>query len=193
MMMTLRIEMIFPAISWMRNVICKKMTICKRKLQNHLVNLVLQFIRGYCYNYLLFTDESNEEVKIIAHFPSCWSWQERGADFALRFSSVSHWVVGCTVVIKCMCEMGHTFVWASSPIICNAGNSEMFKNNLVFAASILLSGNNFYNSAKFPTLAAFHPQRISCINDWLCAPLLSSFMNSHRYSFALLWTKMYFF
>ena len=59
-------------------------------------------------------------------------------------SSVSHRVIGCTLVITCQCEMGHTFTWASSVTICNAGTSEMFRNNLSFATSILLSGNNFY-------------------------------------------------
>jgi len=100
---------------------------------------------GYCYNYLLFTDESNEEVKIICSLSKLLELAGERCRFCPhRCSSVSHRVVGCTVVIKCMCEMGHTFVWASSPTICNAGNSEMFKNNLVFAASILLNGNNFY-------------------------------------------------
>ena len=75
-----------------------------------------------------------------------------------RSSSVSHRVVGYNLVIKCLCEMGHTFVCASSPTICYAGNSEMFKNNLVFAASILLSRNNFYKIRQLCKIS-----NISCI------------------------------
>jgi len=79
--------------------------------------------------------------------------------FPYHSSSVSHRVVGYNVVIKCLCEMGHTFVCASSPTICYAGNSEMFKNNLVFAASILLSGNNFYKIQQLCKIS-----NISCIS-----------------------------
>jgi len=112
--------------------------------QNHLIFLALWFISGYCYNYLSFTDESNEEVKIICSLSKLLELTGERCRFCPhQCSSTSYRVVGCTVVIKCMCEMGHTFVWASSPTICNAGNSDMFKNNLVFASSILLSGEQF--------------------------------------------------
>lgn len=160
------------------------MIICKRKLQNHLNFLVLHFITGYCYKYLLFTVESNGEVKIICSLSKLLELAGDRCRFcSLHCSSISRWVVGCIVVIKCLCEMGHTFVWASSPTICNAGNSEMFKNNLVFAASILLSGNNFYKIqqlCKISSISCISPTTYFLYQRLTMCPLLSSFMNSHR-------------
>jgi len=101
--------------------------------------------------------DPDEEVKIICSLSKLLELAGDRCRFCSHHcSSILHRVVGCTIVIKCQCETGHTFVWASSPTICNA---EMFKNNLVFTASILLSGNNFY---KIQQLCKF--SNISCIS-----------------------------
>ena len=52
--------------------------------------------------------------------------------------------VGCALVIKLKCEAGHVFTWASSPIIAKRNGQAIYKINLDFASSLLLSGNNFY-------------------------------------------------
>ena len=81
--------------------------------------------------------------KSFAHFPSYWSQQETDVDFALTIVAQSRIKWSDVLQSSSVCVRWVTLL-CSSPTICNAGNSEMFKNNLVFAASILLSGNNFY-------------------------------------------------
>lgn len=56
---------------------------------------------------------------------------------------VSTRVVGCTLVVNMVCNAGHTFSRASSPVLVNRNNSTIYKANLVFASALLLSGNNF--------------------------------------------------
>lgn len=52
--------------------------------------------------------------------------------------------IGCALVIKLKCEAGHVFSWASSLIITKRNGQAIYKINLVFASSLLLSGNNYY-------------------------------------------------
>ena len=63
--------------------------------------------------------------------------------------TVSRKVVGCALSIKMLCAAGHKFTWASSPIIRNVKRSAIYRVNLDFSASLLLSGNNFYKIQQF--------------------------------------------
>ena len=57
-------------------------------------------------------------------------------------------VVGCILLVKSVCSQGHTFSW-SSPVLMNSNNAVIYKGNLVFAAALLLSGNNYYKIRQF--------------------------------------------
>ena len=57
--------------------------------------------------------------------------------------------IGCGLVIKQKCEAGHVFSWASSPTITKRNGQAIYKINLAFASSLLLSGNNFYKINQF--------------------------------------------
>ena len=58
-------------------------------------------------------------------------------------------VVGCALSIKMVCNAGHKFTWASSPILRNIKQSAIYRINLDFTSSLLLSGNNFYKIQQF--------------------------------------------
>jgi len=47
--------------------------------------------------------------------------------------------IGCTLVIKLKCETGHVLSWATK-----RSGQAIYKINFVFAAPLLLSGNNCY-------------------------------------------------
>ena len=57
--------------------------------------------------------------------------------------------IGCGLLIKQKCEAGHVFSWALSPIITKRNGQAIYKINLAFASSLLLSGNNFYKINQF--------------------------------------------
>jgi len=142
MMKKSRIELIFLAMSVLRNAIYKRM------LQNYRIFRYGHFSAKSLYNNII-TVESHEEVKVLCSLSKLLELAgDRCRICSCCCSSISHWVVGCTLVIKCLCEVGHMFSWESSTTICNTGNSEMFWNNLVFDASILLSGNSFYKALQ---------------------------------------------
>ena len=78
------------------------------------------------------------------------------------------------------CNAGHVFTWSSSPVIRNANRRAVFKCNLVFASSLLFSGNNYYKIQQF-----FKFMDVSCIAPstyftyqrlYLC-PVISNFYN----------------
>ena len=50
---------------------------------------------------------------------------------------------GCGVLVHLTCSAGHRFVWSSSPEHLNHDRSAIHSNNLLLAASLLLSGNSF--------------------------------------------------
>ena len=58
-------------------------------------------------------------------------------------------VVGCALEVNMVCSAGHSFNWASSPLLTNSRSSAMYKINLVFASALLLSGNNYYKIRQF--------------------------------------------
>ena len=49
---------------------------------------------------------------------------------------------GCVIIILGTCENGHTFEWVSSDLIFNQSQQILYKDNLRFASSVVLSGNN---------------------------------------------------
>ena len=59
--------------------------------------------------------------------------------------------IGCGLAIKQKRESGHVFSWASSPIITKRNGQAIYKINLAFASSLLVSGNNFYKINQFCT------------------------------------------
>lgn len=54
-----------------------------------------------------------------------------------------HRFVGASLIIISKCESSHTSEWMSSPTHKNAENHGIPAINLLFASSVLLSGNNF--------------------------------------------------
>lgn len=50
---------------------------------------------------------------------------------------------GCGVLVHLTCIAGHRFIWSSSPEHLNHENIAIYSNNLLLAASLLLSGNSF--------------------------------------------------
>lgn len=50
---------------------------------------------------------------------------------------------GCGVLVHLTCIAGHRFSWSSSPEHLNHEMSAIHSNNLLLAASLLLSGNSF--------------------------------------------------
>lgn len=63
--------------------------------------------------------------------------------------TVTKKVIGCALVIKMVCNAGHKFTWASSPILRNSKRSAIYQINLDFVSTLLLSGNNFYKIQQF--------------------------------------------
>ena len=56
---------------------------------------------------------------------------------------------GCVIIIFGTCENGHTFEWVSSDLIFNQSQQKLYKDNLRFASSIVLSGNNLVKIQLF--------------------------------------------
>lgn len=51
--------------------------------------------------------------------------------------------IGACVVVQSKCPCSHTYEWVSSPMHKSAKGNAIAAINLLFASSILLSGNNF--------------------------------------------------
>lgn len=49
--------------------------------------------------------------------------------------------IGATLVLTVTCSSGHSYIWYSSPQHLNKVGSCVFYNNILLAASVLLSGN----------------------------------------------------
>jgi len=64
-------------------------------------------------------------------------------------STAVYRIVGCALEVKWKCSNGHKFNWASSSTIRNANRHIMYKCNLDFATTVLLSGNNYYKIRHF--------------------------------------------
>ena len=99
-------------------------------------------------------------------------------------------IIGCALVIKLKCETGHVFSWASSPTITKRSGQAIYKINLLFAASLLLSGNNYYkinqccNFMGTKCISAstfFNYQRL-----YLC-PVISKFYTTKMVSCDMQW------
>ena len=65
---------------------------------------------------------------------------------------IQHRFSGACLFIRIVCESSHTTEWASSPGHCNATGSRIPAINLLFASSLLSSGNNM---AKIGLMAKF--------------------------------------
>ena len=74
---------------------------------------------------------------------------------------VSARAVGCSLVVKMVCSIGHTFSWASSPVVTNSNKPVLYKANLIFASAVLLSGNSYY---KVLQLCRF--MNLKCISEF---------------------------
>lgn len=58
----------------------------------------------------------------------------------LTFSSIRK---GTVIVLKWTCSVGHTGEWASSDVTVRRKGQDVYANNLLWCASVLLSGNNY--------------------------------------------------
>ena len=107
-------------------------------------------------------------------------------------SKVSARAVGCSLVVKMVCSRGHTFSWASSPVVTNSNKSVLYKANLIFASTVLLSGNNYHKCCSFAVLwiwNVFHRVHTMHIRDFA---LLQQFRSSTTKKWLVFYPIKYF-
>ena len=103
-------------------------------------------------------------------------------------SKVSARVVGCSLVIKMVCSKGHTFIWASSPVVTNSDKSILYKANLVFASALLLSGNNYYKVLQlchFMNMKSISPSTYYTYQRLCLSPAIQKFYNKEMVSLSI--------
>lgn len=66
---------------------------------------------------------------------------------------------GCCVILFGTCGNGHPFCWESSDLLCSEDQRKVYLDNLHFAATLVLSGNNY---KKIELFARFYGLRILC-------------------------------
>lgn len=91
-------------------------------------------------------------------------------------------VQGTVLKLRWSCGNGHLGVWVSSEVVCQSRNSNVYLNDLVVTACVLLSGNSY---VKFADLCSF-------LN--LAVPNKSSFCRNQRLYFTpvilSMWNEM---
>ena len=65
-------------------------------------------------------------------------------------------VYGCSVKIFGVCTKGHRFIWESSDVITSKAGGRLYLDNLNFASSLILSGNNFHKIMVFAHFYGLH-------------------------------------
>ena len=65
-------------------------------------------------------------------------------------------VYGCSVKIFGVCTKGHRFIWESSDVITSKAGGRLYLDNLNFASSLILSGNNFRKIMVFARFYGLH-------------------------------------
>ena len=103
-------------------------------------------------------------------------------------SKVSARAVGCSLVVKVVCNRGDTFSCASSPVVTNSNKSMLYKANLVFASAFLLSRNNYYKVLQlcsFMNMKCISPSTY-CAYQRLClSPAIQKFYNKQMVSLSV--------
>jgi len=108
--------------------------------------------------------------------------------------SVSYEFCGCCISIKSTCQKGHIFKWESSHSQINNNGSKVLIDNLDFALSILLSGNNF---RKIQLLSNFFSLHLFCFTTYhtyqklLICPTVDTFYKNEQVSLSKLYTLIY--
>ena len=131
-----------------------------------LMIVIMQQVCGYGHKqvyillYTSFVDHDHGiEPKIMCFMDNLIELIGNQCRFCSLKCKVSTRVVGCTLVVNMLCNTGHTFSWASSPVLINHNNSTIYKGNLAFALALLLSGNYFNK-----ILQLFHFLGLKCIS-----------------------------
>jgi len=87
-------------------------------------------------------------------------------------------VVGCALELNMVCSAGHSYNWASSPVLTNSSTSVMYKINLAFSSALLLSGNNYYKLrqfCRFMTLKCLSPSTYFSHQRLCLCPVIQDF------------------
>ena len=112
----------------------------------------------------------------------------RQCKFCPLQAKVSARAVGCSLVVKMACSRGHTFSWASSPLVTNSNKSVLYKANLVFASALLLSGNNYYKVlqlCRFMNLKCISPSTYFAYQRLCLTPATEKFYNKEMVSLSV--------
>lgn len=56
---------------------------------------------------------------------------------------IDYKVYGCSVKLFGVCMKGHCFIWESSDVVTSKAGGRLYLDNLNFASSLILSGNNY--------------------------------------------------
>ena len=78
--------------------------------------------------------------------------------------------------VQSKCPCSHKYEWVSSPMHKSAKGNAIAAINLLFAFSILLSGNNF---EKVKQLMEFQALRFIFTSEFTCVPELRNYLEMH--------------
>ena len=92
---------------------------------------------------------TGEDAKIICYIDRLLKLSGNKCRFCQMPCKRSIKVVGCAMEVNMECSAGHSFSWASSPVLTNSSSSTMYRINLAFSSVLLLSGNNYYKIRQF--------------------------------------------
>ena len=135
---------------------------------------------------LLYLDQSHGmETIVMCYVDKLLELIGSQCKFCPLQSKVSARAVGCSLVVKMVCSRGHTFSWASSPVVTNSDKSMLYKANLVFASALLLSGNNYYKVlqlCRFMNMKCISPSTYYAYQRLCLSPAIQKFYNKEMVS-----------
>lgn len=79
---------------------------------------------------------------------------------------IDYEVCGCSVKVLGVCTKGHRFIWESSDVVTSKAGGRLYVDNLNFASSLILSGNNFRKMMVFARFYGLHIIKVTAFHGY---------------------------
>ena len=101
---------------------------------------------------------------------------------------IDYKLYGCSVKVFGVCAKGHHFIWESSDVVTSKAGGRLYVDNLNFASSLVLSGNNFRKIMVFARFYGLHIVRVTTFHGYqrnIICPAIDMFYKQEQVKISL--------